>query len=138
MDPSAPIPFHARAAYGLPRPGGTASGSTPRAQFENGRIVPPFAERRDHVSVSVGNLVAGAVESPVSQGRGFEGVEGVGGQVRPIAVRAANGESPAPTSRLQMGRNAASPVAFAMYTRAADRLEVATDLAVGRALDVRG
>lgn len=64
-------------------------------------------------------LVAGAVDSPVGAGRGFD--------------------APAPARPgLATGRSGASPAAFAMYTRAADRLEVATDVAVGRALDVRG
>jgi hypothetical protein len=64
----------------------------------------------------VAKLVAGAVDSPVSRGQGFD--------------------SASPT---QSGTQRATPAGnFALYTRAADRLEVATSVALGRTFDARG
>lgn len=57
-------------------------------------------------------LVSGRVESPVSRGQGFE------------TPRTAPG--PSPNGNLQM------------YSRAADRVEVATATQLGRILDARG
>lgn len=74
-------------------------------------------QRTDHVELSMGNLVAGRVESPVGRGEGFDTPPAA--QAGPAPVRlAANGS-------------------FAMYTRAADRLEVATAVALGRSVDVK-
>jgi len=64
----------------------------------------------------VAKLVSGAVDSPVSRGRGFDS----GPSAQPAAQRAT------PSGN------------FALYTRAADRLEVATSVALGRTLDARG
>lgn len=112
--PFRPIPFHAAQAYGI-RPNGSArpggAGQTPAT----GAIVPPRtagAERVDRISASLSNLVSGSVNSPVSQGVGFE---------QPTAPRGGTSDG-----RMQL------------YTRAADRIEVATDVAIGRTLDTRG
>jgi hypothetical protein len=80
-----------------------------------------FAIRQDRVSIGgpaplpepIEQLIAGQVDSPVSRGEGFA-------------------EPPARPA------NAPARSAYAMYTRAADRVEVATSIAVGRSLDARG
>ncbi len=64
----------------------------------------------------VAKLVAGAVDSPVSRGQGFDSAP----SAQPAAQRAT------PSGN------------FALYTRAADRLEVATSVALGRTFDARG
>ena len=123
MDAPRPIPFQAAAAraagaYGL-RQGAPA---TQKGRVEDGRIVAPFedrgpATRTDHVELSLGTLVSGRVESPIGRGEGFD---------QPAPARMA----PAPVRLSSNG-------SFAMYTRAADRLEVATSVALGRSLDLK-
>ncbi len=123
MDAPRPIPFQAAAAraagaYGL-RQGAPA---TPKGRVEDGRIVAPFenrgpATRTDHVELSLGTLVSGRVESPIGRGEGFD---------QPAPARMA----PAPVRLSSNG-------SFSMYTRAADRLEVATSVALGRSLDLK-
>lgn len=136
MDLQGPIPFRAAQAYGM-RPNGPArTGAVPgsganaidqpsapgASRKPDGTIEPPFAERRDHVSVTLASLVSGKVESPVGRGAGFE--------------------QPAPTISAQSSRSSVGPVAapgaYAMYTRAADRVEAATAVSIGRTLDARG
>jgi len=133
MDLQGPIPFRAAQAYGM-RPNSparaaavTGSGANPNSppsasRTPDGTIEPPFAERRDHVSVTLASLVSGKVESPVGRGAGFE--------------------QPAPTISAQSSRSSVGPVAapgaYAMYTRAADRVEAATAVSICRTLDARG
>jgi hypothetical protein len=124
MDAPRPIPFQAAAAraagaYGLRQ----GPPSAPKGRVEDGRVVAPFeqpprSERRDHIELSLGTLVAGRVESPVGRGEGFD---------QPAAPAAA---VPAPARLTRDG-------SFALYTRAADRLEVATSVALGRSVDTR-
>ncbi len=95
----------------------------------SGTIVPPLARestdvnpmrigrRPDALAPNLASMVAGQVDSPVARGVGFDA---------PAAATAA------PTAR------ATAPNAYAMYTRAADRIEVATGLSVGRTIDARG
>ncbi|MFZ9882048.1 MAG: hypothetical protein ACO3QC_11670 [Phycisphaerales bacterium] len=132
MDARGPIPFNAAQAYGL-RPSQNARASAPRGRVENGFVVPPslpntgaraerVAERVTLGSVGpaaaprgsspVQQLVSGRVESPVGRGEGFD---------QPAAREAAPAGAP-----------------MQMYTRSADRVEVATSVATGRSLDVRG
>jgi hypothetical protein len=103
----------------------------------NGVIQPPFPAtrdpngrgtaadvRRDRVTLTgsapapqpIEQLVAGQVDSPVSRGQGFD----------------------EPPARAATARSAAATGAYAMYTRSADRVEVATSVAIGRTLDARG
>lgn len=110
--PFRPIPFHAAQAYGM-RSGARDSA----ARDAQGRIQPPLAraaDRTDRVSASLAELVSGSVKSPVSRGAGFD------------APQAAGPRGQAPGAPLTM------------YTRAADRIEVATQVTVGRTLDTRG
>ena len=139
MDSNAPISFRAaqaNAAYGMRPPQGPrsassttipAGGRSETGRVEGGRVIPPFSPdqvaRRDQFTHRPAELVAGTVDSPVSRGEGFD----------------------QPSAPLAGGRNAqvrvgpASPAAsFAMYSRAADRIEVATAVSLGRALDARG
>jgi hypothetical protein len=69
--------------------------------------------RRDVVT-----LVAGQVDSPVNQGEGFD---------QPAT---------SPRSNANPAGNF-SPGSFSMYSRAADRVEVATAVTLGRSLDAR-
>jgi hypothetical protein len=134
MDLQGPISFRAaqasgaygnasgpRARAGQPdtRPGSSAAQQGSIAA--DGTINPPFAERRDHVAVSLSALVSGKVESPVGRGEGFE-----------QAARA-NPARPAQS----VAAPAQATGAYAMYTRAADRVEVATAVSLGRTLDAR-
>ncbi|MBI1304368.1 MAG: hypothetical protein GC172_11375 [Phycisphaera sp.] len=64
----------------------------------------------------VAKLVSGAVDSPVSRGQGFDSAA----PMQPVATRQTTAGN------------------FALYTRAADRLEVATSVALGRTFDARG
>ena len=145
MDSPAPINFQAHAgrvaqAYGARKPGAAA---VPPAARESGKasigadgvIRPPFAPganpnnqaadtRQDRVTFSsaaipeqIEQLIAGQVDSPVSRGQGFD-------------------EPPQRGPASAAGRGAAG--AYAMYTRSADRVEVATSVAVGRSIDARG
>lgn len=103
----------------------------------NGVIQPPFPVtrdpngrgtaadvRRDRVTLTgpaqapqpIEQLVAGQVDSPVSRGQGFD----------------------EPPSRTASAGSVAASGAYAMYTRSADRVEVATSVAIGRTLDARG
>ena len=126
MDPTAPIPFRLAAAYGLHRSGANPIARTGGRQAPVAPTLMPAASRQPDAAMSdrrggaarpVDVLVAGSVDSPIASGRGFDA---------PPSGRGIHRAGPA-----------AGAGAFAMYTRAADRLEVATDLAVGRALDVR-
>ena len=95
----------------------------------SGTIIPPLAResadanpmrvgrRPDALAPNLAAMVAGQVDSPVARGAGFDA---------PAAMTAAPASRPT------------APAAYAMYTRAADRVEVATGLSVGRTLDARG
>ena len=119
---------------------GTAPNNSPRnaaspqasnaARFTaSGTIIPPLAResadanpmrvgrRPDALAPNLAAMVAGQVDSPVARGAGFDA---------PAAMTAAPASRPT------------APAAYAMYTRAADRVEVATGLSVGRTLDARG
>jgi hypothetical protein len=74
-----------------------------------GSVGPAAAPRG---SSPVQQLVSGRVESPVGRGEGFD---------QPAARNAVPAGAP-----------------MQMYTRSADRVEVATSVATGRSLDVRG
>jgi hypothetical protein len=82
--------------------------------------------RADHLSISLAKLVpnlkpgliAGAVDSAVGRGSGFDEAN-------------ANSSLSSRSSSAQAG-------AFAMYTRAADRVEVATSVMLGASIDARG
>ena len=143
--------FRAAQAYG---PAGARASSTKQVQQQatgrvvNGRIVPPFSQmsvaeaaastRRDVVT-----LVAGQVDSPVNQGEGFD---------QPVSSPRSNAN---PSGNLASGNLASGNLAsgnlasgnlasgnlasgnFSMYSRAADRVEVATAVTLGRSLDAR-
>jgi hypothetical protein len=146
MDSPAPINFQAHAgrvaqAYGVRKPGAVA---IPPAIRENGKatigadgmIRPPFAPggnpagagadaRQDRVTFSspaipeqIEQLIAGQVDSPVSRGQGFD--------------------EPPPRRTPATAGSGGAAGAYAMYTRSADRVEVATSVALGRSLDARG
>ncbi len=95
----------------------------------SGTIIPPLAResvdanpmrvgrRPDALAPHLAAMVAGQVDSPVARGTGFDA---------PAAMTATPASRPT------------APAAYAMYTRAADRVEVATGLSVGRTLDARG
>jgi hypothetical protein len=155
MDSPAPINFQAHAgriaqAYGAKSPAlrgaGHAGAPNPAQPGQatigpNGVIQPPFPVtrdpngrgaasdvRQDRVTFTGGSagaapapqpieqLVAGQVDSPVSRGQGFD----------------------EPPARAANARSASVAGAYAMYTRSADRVEVATSVAIGRTLDARG
>jgi len=108
----------------------TAASAGVTTRTADGSIVPPHARtaevqpmrigrHQDALSPSLAAMVAGQVDSPVSRGEGFEQPHPQP-QARPQA-----------TSRSAHG-------AYAMYGRAADRIEVATSVTVGRTLDARG
>lgn len=146
MDSPAPINFQAHAgrvaqAYGARKPAGAVFPPPARESGKatigsDGLIRPPFSPaanpngqgadaRQDRVTFSgspipeqIEQLIAGQVDSPVSRGQGFD---------EPAPQR-----GPAPAGRT------AAPGAYAMYTRAADRIEVATSVAIGRSIDARG
>jgi hypothetical protein len=95
----------------------------------DGSIVPPHARaaapdpmrigrHQDALSPSLAAMVAGQVDSPIARGEGFEA-------------------PPATTSLPTTTAPRAAVSAYAMYTRAADRVEVATGLTVGRTIDAR-
>ena len=142
MDSLGPINFQAHAgrvaqaygARGAVRGGAPVPQSSQGSILPNGVIQPPFpptrdpngrgnaAEtRQDRVTLSGGpaipeqieQLIAGQVDSPVSRGEGFD-----------------------EPSRGAPARPSAAGV-YAMYGRSADRVEVATSVAVGRSLDTR-
>jgi len=97
----------------------TASGTiVPPLARENANANPMRVGRRpDALAPNLASMVAGQVDSPVARGAGFDA---------PAAATAASTARPT------------APAAYAMYTRAADRVEVATGLSVGRTLDARG
>jgi hypothetical protein len=124
MDSTRLIPFHAAAAYGMkplrsPAPTtqpaftGTAAFRTPATavSFRSGDTIQPPVQPAGARASAATKLVGGKVQSPVSRGQGFD----------------APGRSavPNPTGSLQM------------YSRAADRVEVATAAHLGRMLDTR-
>lgn len=146
MDSLAPINFQAHAgrvaqAYGARKPAGAVLPPTARESGKasigaDGLIRPPFSPganpngdaggtRQDRVTLSGGSaipeqieqLIAGQVDSPVSRGEGFDEPPQRG---------------PAPAAR------PGASGAYAMYSRSADRIEVATSVALGRSLDARG
>lgn len=131
MDLQGPIPFRAAQARTAQALGAYSAGRAraahpvnpnPQGTVESdGVITPPFAERRDHVAVSLSALVSGKVDSPVGRGEGFE--------------QAARGNPARPAQPVSAPAQANG--AYAMYTRAADRVEVATAVSLGRTLDAR-
>lgn len=77
---------------------------------------PAIAPKLDGPEVARGTeriekLVAGQVESPVNRGEGFDAAPGT---------------------------PAAAPATLQLYTRPADRVEVATQAAIGRSVDLSG
>lgn len=114
-----------------PAPLSTTAASTGVAtRAADGSIVPPHARtaeaqpmrigrHQDALSPSLAAMVAGQVDSPVSRGQGFEQPH------------------PKPQARPHATPGSAHG-AYAMYGRAADRIEVATSVTVGRTLDARG
>ncbi|MEY3142406.1 MAG: hypothetical protein RLY21_899 [Planctomycetota bacterium] len=147
MDSPTPINFQAHAGrvaqtYGVRKPAGAAFPAPARESGKatigaDGLIRPPFSpaanpngnsaeSRQDRVTFSGGNaipeqieqLIAGQVDSPVSRGQGFD--------------------EPPPQRGSAAAARGGAPGAYAMYTRSADRVEVATSVAIGRSLDARG
>jgi hypothetical protein len=145
MSTTGPISFRAAQAYGL-RPDAnnrSNAGGRESSAARGSQIVPPYSAvasesastsaakasanvRADHLSISLAKLVpnlkpgliAGAVDSAVGRGSGFD-------------EASANSSLSSRTSSAQAG-------AFAMYTRAADRVEVATSVMLGASIDARG
>jgi hypothetical protein len=163
MDSPTPINFRAaqatmayggrpatRAQFGQPgqvtqagqpttQPGSGSPSSPARTSVSrqaDGSIIPPHARastpdpmrigrHQDTLSPALAAMVAGQVDSPVSRGEGFEAPQ-------PLPQTALS-------SRSDVGQPPRSAVgAYAMYTRAADRIEVATGLTLGRTVDARG
>ncbi len=127
MDSTRPIPFQAAVAYGM-KPtqanrtsnnsiSGNSSGRTPTGQpvtSSPGAVIRPPASRNENApraTPALANLVSGKVDSAVSRGQGFDAPRG----------------APMPNSS----------GALQMYSRAADRVEVATNATLGRLLDTR-
>ncbi len=127
MDSTRPIPFQAAVAYGM-KPtqanrtsnnsiSGNSSGRTPTGQpvtASPGAVIRPPASRNGNApraTPALANLVSGKVDSAVSRGQGFDAPRG----------------APMPNSS----------GALQMYSRAADRVEVATAATLGRLLDTR-
>ena len=127
MDSTRPIPFQAAVAYGM-KPtqanrtsnnsiSGNSSGRTPTGQAVTsspGAVIRPPASRNGNApraTPALANLVSGKVDSAVSRGQGFDAPRG----------------APMPNSS----------GALQMYSRAADRVEVATNATLGRLLDTR-
>lgn len=108
MDSTRPIPFKAAAAS-------VAYGKKPtQATARAGAAIKPPASggsAPNGASGTVSKLVSGRVDSPVSRGQGFDAPRGA--------------PMPNASGSLQM------------YTRAADRVEVATAAHLGRILDTR-
>jgi len=126
MDSTRPIPFQAAVAYGM-KPtqanrtsnnsiSGNSSGRTPTGQpvtSSPGAVIRPPASRAAPAltNPALTNLVSGKVDSAVSRGQGFDAPRG----------------APMPNSS----------GALQIYSRAADRVEVATNATLGRLLDTR-
>jgi len=72
----------------------------------------PPAEAEDATPERLDRLVAGSVDSPINRGEGFD---------------EASGE-----------RSTSDPAGLKLYNRAADVVEVATELGLGRTIDVTG
>ena len=81
-----------------------------------GSPITPPAARPSNTTDRVSALVSGKVDSPVGRGQGFDAPQDAR---RQAALSAATG-------------------ALQMYSRAADRVEVATAAHLGRILDTRG
>lgn len=126
MDASGPIPFRAAAAYGAPRPAvGREIGPTrgPSSSPQTAGTIRPATVDRVDVTPStpvMDRLVAGTVRSDINRGVGFDGDPSPAGSPGPIRPPAAKDAS------------------LQLYNRHADRLEVATDVALGRTLDIQG
>lgn len=162
MDPTSPIPFRAAQAHAAYSPVSNQRQVTrptgPTGRVVNGVIVPPLApstargtamdgpgrdrgtsaaanpdtfrldvtSRRDHLSATLSALIAGQVDSPVGRGTGFDGDR----------IDAVGSRREGPSTRHHAGADPDQPLQ--MYTRAADRIDVATALRVGSNLDLRG
>lgn len=113
MDSTRPIPFQAAVAYGMK----LRQANAPQPNV----IKPPMAGPS-----SAARLVAARVDSRPADGRAQDRA-GFGdlGLDSPASSGLRGGASPNPTGSLQM------------YTRAADRMEVATAVRLGRMVDVR-
>ncbi|MDI9403301.1 MAG: hypothetical protein QM516_05460 [Limnohabitans sp.] len=145
-------------------PAASASSATsaPTGRVVNGTIVPPLAKapvptsgldridtyrstggsspsdafrldvtsRREHLSASLSALIAGQVDSPVGRGEGFDAPS------RPSGTPSRPSDTPSRPSETPSRRSAGEPLQ--MYTRAADRIDVATTLRLGGNLDARG
>jgi len=116
-----------QAGQGSIGPNGIIQPPFPPTRDPNGRGPAPHAphDRRDRLTLSpaapqipeqIEQLVAGQVDSPVSRGQGFD----------------------EPNPRAASARQPGASGAYAMYTRSADRVEVATSVTVGRSIDARG
>jgi hypothetical protein len=117
MDSTRPIPFQAAAAYGMKPKANTPATST---SSRVGGVITPPAARPPNTANLVTGMVSGKVDSPVSRGLGFDpGAGSPADARRRAALSAATG-------------------ALQMYSRAADRVEVATAAQLGRILDTRG
>jgi hypothetical protein len=118
MDSTRPIPFQAAVAYGMK----LRQANAPQQNV----IKPPVAG-----TSPAAKLAAARVDTRPANGRapdrasfGDLGLDGpTPGSAAPSGLR--GGASPNPTGSLQM------------YTRAADRMEVATAVRLGRMVDVR-
>jgi hypothetical protein len=117
MNVRGPIPFNAAAAYGvgLARPATSLPGNTPT-------IRPEIVDLVDTVHTKSGptpelrELVAGVVRSDINRGLGFDGDPASATPPRPEPPHAGG---------------------LHLYSRNADRLEVATRVELGRNLDLK-
>jgi hypothetical protein len=107
MDSTRPIPFHVAAAYGVKPLRPQTQSATQPSTQRVGASIRPPVEGASPAKA----LVSGRVQSPVSRGQGFDA--------------AATSITRSPSGALQM------------YSRAADRVEVATAAHLGRMLDTR-
>jgi len=113
MESRGPFPFNAAVAYGI-----KPNSATRTTQARTGSTIkPPFsrAAAGEQLAVSLSSLVSGKVDSPVSRGEGFD--------------------APRTTATGQPAKTPAG--SMQMYSRAADRIEVATAVSLGRTIDTR-
>jgi hypothetical protein len=117
MNVRGPIPFNAAAAYGLEktgptRPATSLPGNTPTIRPD----VVDLVDTKSAPSTELKSLIAGVVRSDINRGVGFDGDPASATPPRPEPPQAGG---------------------LHLYSRDADRLEVATRVELGRHLDLK-
>jgi len=116
MQVTGPIPFHAARAYGMSRPAGAAT--------------PPLANKAA-ATASPANLA----HPSVSGATDTRAAAGIDTATAPVNGRLIAGQVPGGVNF--SGAIPTQGTSLALYTRAADRVEAATAISIGRSLDLR-